>query len=92
MIVTNKVFSLWTGVYASFSQCNGNMDAFDSDYWVTKQKEKCLEVLAEFKKPVGSSRYFFAKNYPLSMVAGIFLGSKSSLSILDFGGGWVCSI
>lgn len=82
-----KLFSVWEGVYKTFEEAGGDIDAFDSDIWIQKQRTRVLEGIKTYKN--GAS---IAKDYPLPIVVAMLLSQKSSVKILDFGGVWGCSI
>ncbi len=79
----SKLFSVWEGVYSSFKEANGDLDAFDSSVWIKKQKETIDVALNNCKQ-----NNFVSKDYPLSIMVSMLLSfSPNRLSILDFGGG-----
>ena len=80
-----NIFSVWSGVYQSFSDCGASSDAFDSERWIGKQQIKCRAALDGLENT--ENEQFVSKNYPLALVTALALGSKPSLSIMDFGGG-----
>jgi len=77
-----KLFSVWEGVYESFAEAGGDFDAWESDIWLNKQISRTYEALEAY-----TTDTFFSKDYPLPMVVSMALIQKSSLSVLDFGGG-----
>lgn len=78
----NPLFSVWEGVFKSFSEAGGDLDAFDSDIWIEKQKKKIKNVFNEYEK--GNT---FSRDYPLPLVLAMVLAQKKKVSVLDFGGG-----
>lgn len=79
----SQLFSVWEGVYDSFKEADGDLDAFDSSLWLNKQKERINIALEDYKQ-----NNFVSKDYPLSIIVAMLLSfSKNSISILDFGGG-----
>ncbi|MBT4963781.1 MAG: methyltransferase, TIGR04325 family [Francisellaceae bacterium] len=75
-------FSIWDGVYKSFNEAGGDLDFFDSKYWLGKQVgiiEKALKIYSEHG--------FITKDYPLPLIISMMLDCKSKLKVLDFGGG-----
>jgi len=79
--------SLWEGIYQSFEEVGGDHDAFDTDIWINKQKDKIQLDLNILKESTGSSRINTSKDYPLSLVVAMLLAQQGNISILDFGGG-----
>ena len=79
---TKKNFSVWDGVYTSFDEAGGDLDFFDSKYWVEKQVEAVEKALWDYGKHI-----FIARDYPLPLIISMMLDNKSKLKILDFGGG-----
>ena len=80
--MTQKIFSVWEGVYSSFAEAGGDLDAFDSDVWIDKQKSRILNALEDH-----NTKNIVSKDYPLPLVVAIALSQKEQLKILDFGGG-----
>jgi len=74
--------SLWEGVYNSFAEAGGDLDAFDSDIWIDKQKSRILNALNAYH-----TQSTVSKDYPLSLVVAMALAQKDQLHVLDFGGG-----
>ncbi|MFN7662606.1 MAG: methyltransferase, TIGR04325 family [Alphaproteobacteria bacterium] len=80
--MTNPLFSVWEGVFKSFEEAGGDTDAFESDIWINKQKEKITCLFNEYEK--GN---IFSKDYPLPVIIAMILGHQKQASVLDFGGG-----
>ena len=80
--MTNPLFSVWEGVFKSFEEAGGDLDAFDSDIWISKQKDRISEAFKGYKE--GS---VFSKDYPLVLVVAMLLSKHARTSILDLGGG-----
>lgn len=80
--MTQKIFSVWEGVYSSFAEAGGDLDAFDSDIWIDKQKSRILNALEDY-----NTKNIVSKDYPLPLVVAMALSQKDQLKILDFGGG-----
>ncbi len=80
--MSEKLFSVWEGVYQSFQEAGGNPDAFDSKIWIKKQKDRIYEALKN--QQTGNA---LSKDYPLSLVVAMLLAQRDELSVLDFGGG-----
>ncbi len=82
-----KNFSVWEGVYESFDEAGGDLDAFDTDIWLNKQRER---IIKEFIQ-LGSNDFIpsnaVSKDYPLSLIVALLLTLQDTISILDFGGG-----
>jgi putative methyltransferase (TIGR04325 family) len=74
--------NLWEGIFKTFAEAGGDLDAFESDIWISKQKDKILSLFAEYEK--GNT---FSKDYPLPLVVGGLLAHQRKVSVLDFGGG-----
>jgi putative methyltransferase (TIGR04325 family) len=79
--MTQKIFSVWEGVYNSFAEAGGDLDAFDSDIWVDKQKSRIYSALEDY-----NTKNTISKDYPLPLVVAMALSQKEQLKILDFGG------
>jgi putative methyltransferase (TIGR04325 family) len=80
--MTDKIFSVWEGVFNSFDEAGGNLDAFDSERWISKQQSLACEAIAKIDE--GGS---LTKDYPLPLVVAMLLDAHKKISILDFGGG-----
>lgn len=85
--LSNKLFSVWEGVYQSFKEAGGDYDAFDTDIWIDKQKEKIQSSLKALEDPRIASHTNTSKDYPLPLIVSVLLAQQKNLSILDFGGG-----
>jgi len=81
--MVQNLFSVWEGVFESFAEAQGDLDAFESDIWVQKQKAKIKRALDNLEEGKGSA----SKDYPLPVVVSMLLSQKPCISILDFGGG-----
>jgi putative methyltransferase (TIGR04325 family) len=75
-------FSVWEGVYESFTHAGGDMDAFDTDRWIQKQQLEVKKAL-ETSKAGGQA----SQDYPLPIVVAMALATQKALTVLDFGGG-----
>lgn len=80
--MTQKLFSVWEGVYTSFVEAGGDLDAFDSDIWIDKQKCKVQIALESYQ-----DNNTISKDYPLPTVIAMLLSQQDKLRVLDFGGG-----
>ena len=80
--MNTNLFSVWEGVYNSFFEAGGDLDAFDSDIWIDKQKQRIYEGLEKYNQGT-----FTTKDYPLPLVIAMELSQKKTLKVLDFGGG-----
>jgi putative methyltransferase (TIGR04325 family) len=80
--MTQQLFSVWQGVFKNFEEAGGDLDAFDSDIWITKQKKKIYKHLENIKKNAS-----YTKDYPLPIIVSMLLSIKKQLTVLDFGGG-----
>jgi len=80
--MTQKIFSVWEGIYNSFAEAGGDSDAFNSDIWIDKQKSRILKALEDCH-----TKNTVSKDYPLPLVVAMALAQKEQLKILDFGGG-----
>lgn len=74
--------NLWEGVYENFAEADGDLDAFSTDIWVSKQKDRIYAALDNLNQ--GS---FVSKDYPLPLVISMLLCEKDHISVIDFGGG-----
>lgn len=74
--------NLWEGVYENFAEADGDLDAFSTDIWVSKQKDRIYAALDDLNQ--GS---FVSKDYPLPLVISMLLCEKDHISVIDFGGG-----
>ena len=74
--------SIWEGIFSSFQEAGGDLDAFNSEIWITKQQENIKELLCQHHQ-----KNFTSKDYPLSLIVAMELNHKRPLKILDFGGG-----
>lgn len=79
---SQQLFSVWEGVYESFSHAGGDIDAFESQSWIQKQQIEVNKALESLK--VGGHA---SQDYPLSLVVAMALATHDKLTILDFGGG-----
>ena len=77
---------LWQGVYQSFQEAGGDVDAFDSDIWINKQQDKIKQELCSIANSQVIANSRIAKDYPLPLVTAMLLSQQSQVSILDFGG------
>lgn len=75
-------FSVWEGVFKSFEDARGDLDAWETDIWLGKQKERISKAFNNYKEKISIS-----KDYPLSLVVAMLKAQKKRISILDFGGG-----
>jgi len=74
---------VWEGVFNNFKEAGGDLDAFESDTWINKQKDKICHHLYQLENvALGVS-----KDYPLSIVVSMLLSQQDKVSIMDFGGG-----
>lgn len=80
MHITN---SLWEGVYNSFEEAGGDLDAFETDLWIEKQKSKILHDYTNYE----NGNLALSKDYPLPLVVSMLLSQRAETSVLDFGGG-----
>jgi putative methyltransferase (TIGR04325 family) len=80
--MNSALFSVWQGVYDSFKESGGDTDAFDSDIWIQKQKDRIYQALLSIEKDSFSSR-----DYPMSLIIAMMLSHQKTVSVLDFGGG-----
>ncbi|KAB8028013.1 methyltransferase, TIGR04325 family [Fluviispira multicolorata] len=78
----NQINSVWEGVFKSFEEAEGDLDAFDSDIWINKQKLRVTEGMQKYRNKI-----FHSNEYPLSIMIATILSQNESLKILDFGGG-----
>lgn len=77
------IFSVWEGVYETFSEACGESDAFNDKSWLERQANRTREAVAALEsKTLGTS-----KDYPLAAAVALVLAQKDFISILDFGGG-----
>lgn len=75
--------SIWEGIFNSFQEAGGDLDAFDSEIWITKQQENIKKLLNQHNE-----KGLTSKDYPLSLIVAMKLNYKRPLKILDFGGGF----
>lgn len=84
-----KLFSVWEGVYSSFEDAGGDLEAFNTKIWLNKQIDNILKREASLNSrnsvPIPDSA--ISKDYPLALMIAILLGSYENISVLDFGGG-----
>lgn len=82
----DQVFSVWEGIFSSFSEAGGDFDAFDGPRWLEKQSLKIRNIAEEYK----SNRTFqctgVSQDYSLPLVAAVMIAQQRTLDILDFGG------
>ncbi|MGV8948014.1 MAG: methyltransferase, TIGR04325 family [Candidatus Paracaedibacter sp.] len=81
--MTQPLFSVWEGVFKSFEEAGGDLDAFESNQWIEKQKIKILNKHADLE----NANLGISKDYPLPLVVSMLLSQQNEISILDFGGG-----
>lgn len=74
--------SLWEGVYSGFAEAGGDLDVFDSEIWIDKQKSKVQIALESYQ-----DNNTISKDYPLPTVIAMLLSQQDKLRVLDFGGG-----
>lgn len=58
--MTQPLFSVWKGVFKTFKEAGGDLDAFDTDIWINKQKDRIYYALENYK-----TGNFVSKDYPL---------------------------
>lgn len=78
---------IWEGVFSSFGEAGGDLDAFDTEVWINKQKEKILNLHAKVQSNTSLVDAAISKDYPLPLVTALLLGVQEKISILDYGGG-----
>ena len=78
----NQIKSVWEGVFKSFEEAKGDLDAFDSDIWINKQKLRITDGIQKYR-----DKAFLSNDYPLPILIATILSQNDSLKILDFGGG-----
>lgn len=89
MSLQNKklpIYSVWEGIYKSFAEAGGDLDVFETDMWIDKQKEKILEEINNQENSILTESEI-SKDYPLAVVVAMILGQLDTISVLDFGGG-----
>jgi putative methyltransferase (TIGR04325 family) len=84
-----KIFNTWEGIYESFEEASRDVTGlgFNGDTWRTRtltSAKECLEAL-RLGEPIPS--FYKQRSTFLPPVVGMLLKDKTSLSILDLGGG-----
>ncbi len=82
-----ELFSVWEGCYESFEAAGGDLEVFDSEQWVNKQKDSIIKQNFDLSSKNLLPEFAFSNEYPLSLVLAMLLNTHSKLTILDFGGG-----
>lgn len=85
--MTSKLFSVWQGVYSSFAEAGGDLEAFDSDIWINKQKSRIDHDFQSLEDASVISKSTTSRDYPLPLIVAMLLNQKDHVKILDFGGG-----
>eukprot|EP00210_Caulerpa_lentillifera_P009586 g9143.t1 len=87
-VMENKIpKSVWEGVFDTFEDAGGDLDAFDSDIWIQKQQKKILSLHEGIENLNDPSDASISRDYPLPLVVAMILTQQERTSILDFGGG-----
>lgn len=56
----SEVVSAWEGFYKTFREAKVNVDAFESEIWISNQRKRILGTLQKYNKRLSKTR-----DYPL---------------------------
>jgi putative methyltransferase (TIGR04325 family) len=85
--MADQSFRIWEGIYSSFSETQADGGAFEEEIWTNKLVDRMRAAELQSTGAVAIAPITEMRDYALPTVASLVASPRSTLRILDFGGG-----